>query len=100
MSVEILEERLEAALPQLRSLNAAVKFDLGADGSYVVDARAGQPSLSQDADGDADCTIRISGDNLIKLLNGKLDPMLAYTMGKIKVSGSMGIAMKLVSALG
>ena len=100
MSGENLEERLEAALPQLRSLSAIVKFDLGSDGSYLVDARAAQPILTQDAESDADCTIRISGDNLVKLLNGKLDPMLAYTMGKIKVSGSMGIAMKLVSALG
>jgi putative sterol carrier protein len=28
-----------------------------------------------------------------------MDPMLGYAMGKIKVSGSLGIAMKMVNAI-
>ena len=96
-----LADRLTDALPMLSALKAVVKFDLGGDGLWLVNARDGQPSLSRDdGDADADCTIKISSENLVKLLDGKLDPMLAYTLGRIKVSGSMGVAMKLVSALG
>ncbi|MTJ79413.1 MAG: SCP2 sterol-binding domain-containing protein [Telmatospirillum sp.] len=99
MSGESIEERLKTALPQLSNLSAVVKFDLGGDGHWLVDARKPQPTLAEE-DGDADCTIVISTQNLEKLLDGKMDPMLAYTLGKIKVRGSMGVAMKLVSALG
>lgn len=96
-----VEDRLRDALPKLSRLGAVVRFDLGNDGLWLVDASAGNPTLGED-DGDADaaCTIKITGENLIKLMDGKLDPMLGYTLGKIKVSGSMGVAMKLVGAIG
>jgi putative sterol carrier protein len=101
MSTDDLEERLLAALPRLQKLNAAVKFDLGDDGSWCVDTRTTPLALhAADGETDADCTIKISAENLGKLIDGKLDPMLAYGLGKIKVSGSMGVAMKLVAALG
>lgn len=102
MSSDDIEERLNDALSQLKNLSAIVRFDLDGDGLWVVDARQrGAAHLSRD-DGalDADCTILISAGNLAKLLDGNLDPMLAYTMGKIKVKGSMSVAMKLVSAIG
>lgn len=99
MLADDLRERLDAALPQLSKLSALVKFDLGTDGQWLVDARDGKPTLS-DVDGDADCTIQLTATNLGKLLDGSMDPMLAYGMGRIKVRGSMGVAMKLVSALG
>ncbi|HVI50718.1 MAG TPA: SCP2 sterol-binding domain-containing protein [Candidatus Sulfotelmatobacter sp.] len=104
MSLEDLHDRLDAALPQLASLSAVIKFDLGEDGSWLVDTRSSNPSLRQE-DGeesgeDADCTVIISSKNLVKLLDGSMDPMLAYGMGRIKVRGSMGLAMKLVTALG
>jgi putative sterol carrier protein len=96
-----MEDRLRDALPRLARLGAVVRFDLGGDGKWVVDARGASPLLNED-DGDADaaCTIKITADNLTKLMDGRLDPMLGYTLGKIKVSGSMGVAMKLVGAIG
>ena len=100
MTAEAIREQINAALPRLKGLQAVVSFDLGADGKWVVDARAGDPSLvSSDSAVVADSTITISYSNLIKMLDGKLDPMVAYGLGRIKVRGSKGIAMKLVTAL-
>ena len=100
MSSEDLKERLGAALPQLAGLGAIFKFDLGEDGRWLVDARQGGANLSQDeGEEDADCTLSLSAKTLGKLLDGSMDPMLAYGLGRIKVRGSMGLAMKLVSAL-
>lgn len=93
-----LEQRLQSSLPQLANLGAVVQFDLGNDGQWMVDARSA-PSLAVD-DVEPDCTVALSAENLLKLLDGRLDPMLAYTLGKIKVRGSMGVAMKLVAAIG
>jgi putative sterol carrier protein len=94
------EHRLREALPRLSRLGAVVRFDLGSEGSWVVDARSSAPVLERDGDDEeAACTIKISADNLVRLMDGSLDPMLGYTLGKIKVSGSKGVAMKLVSAI-
>ncbi len=96
----MLSTRLRAALARLSGLGEIVRFDLGDDGTYTIDARPPQPLLLTDSDEEAACTIRLSKENLDKLIEGQLDPMLAYTFGKIKVSGSLGVAMKLVNALG
>ena len=37
----------------------------------------------------------ISEDNLVKLLAGELKPTTALMLGKLKVSGDMGTALKL-----
>lgn len=97
---QTLTERLEGMLPALSRLGAMVRFDLGADGRPVLDARGGRATLTEDPSDEPDCTIKISRDNLLRLIDGKLDPMLGYTLGKIRVAGSMGVAMKLIGALG
>ncbi|MDK9695470.1 MAG: SCP2 sterol-binding domain-containing protein [Siculibacillus sp.] len=100
MVSDVLEARLESVLPALSRLGAVVKFDLGDDGASVLDARTAPAVLVAETDVPPDCTIKITQDNLLKLLDGKLDPMLGYTLGKIKVAGSLGVAMKLIGALG
>jgi putative sterol carrier protein len=97
---DALEARLESVLPALSRVGALVKFDLGDDGAVVLDARTAPAAVVEETDTPADCTIKITQDNLLKLLDGKLDPMLGYTLGKIKVAGSLGVAMKLIGALG
>jgi putative sterol carrier protein len=96
--VSDLKDQLEAAMPRLGGLGAIVAFDLGDDGKYVIDARGSVAKLAADG-ADPACTIKASGATMLKLLAGTLDPMLAYTLGKLKVSGSMGVAMKLASSL-
>ncbi|ABC22116.1 sterol-binding protein [Rhodospirillum rubrum F11] len=93
-----MTDRLTADIDRLDRLGAVVRFDLGADGQLIVDARTAPARLGDD-DLDADCTISLSANNLGKLLAGTLDPMLAFAMGRIRVSGSKGVAMKLVAAL-
>ena len=98
MSIENITDSLKSRAADFRSLNAAVRFQME-DGQVIrVDARESPVTVSTD-DGDADCTIRISSDNLKKLIEGRLNPMMAFTMGKLKVDGSMGLAMKLSQLL-
>ncbi|NIZ00611.1 SCP2 sterol-binding domain-containing protein [Thalassospira lucentensis] len=92
-------ETVKEKLPQLRGLNAVVAFDCGEDGQIVVDATGDEPEITDDDLSDADCVLKIKKANLEKLIAGKLDPMLAFTMGKLKIKGSMGVAAKLSSML-
>ncbi|HYD31954.1 MAG TPA: SCP2 sterol-binding domain-containing protein [Azospirillaceae bacterium] len=94
MTIAEIEQTMRARAPQFRPLNARVRFVFDREGSLLLDATRTPVSLSHE-DGEVACTIRISLENMGKLLTGKLDPMLAFTLGKLKVDGSKGIAMKL-----
>ena len=81
--------RLQKGLDK-RPLEDSLKFDCGTDGCVTLSG--GQAML---ADNPAACTIGISTANLEKLIAGKLNPMTAFAMGKLKVSGDMSVALKL-----
>jgi putative sterol carrier protein len=98
MSLETATDQIRAQLPQLAALGYKVKFAIDDEGVILVDATQTPPMLSND-DGEADCTIRLSEDRLAQLIDGRLSPTLAYTLGQIKVEGSLGVAMKLASLL-
>lgn len=86
-------ERMQQELEN-KAFDGSLKFDCGDDGVVVLaDGTAGHE------DRVTDCTIRISQDNLVKLLTGKLNPMTGVMMGKLKVSGDMSVALKLGSLL-
>lgn len=94
MSLSDIAVRLQNGLDR-RPLENSLKFDCGADGALTLDG--GTAVL---ADQPADCTIGISVANLEKLISGKLNPMTAFAMGKLKVSGDMSVALKLGKLLG
>lgn len=98
MTIDDVEERVLSLLGSISNLGAVVKFDLKDEGVLRIDATRSPAALSRE-DGPADTSIRISSDNLLKLMDGNLDPMVAFAMGKIKVDGSKGLAMKLTSLL-
>lgn len=98
MSSESITQDLQNRLSDFAGLNACVRFDMGADGTIAVDAKNGAPCIADDSM-EADCTIRVSVENMEKLMAGTLNPMLAYTLGKLKIDGSMGIAMKVAARL-
>jgi putative sterol carrier protein len=99
MSIEALTEEIRKRAGQSPKLGYRLKFVLAEGGVILWDGTDVPPAIDN-ADGDADTTIRITSDNLEKLMNGGLDPTLAYMTGKLKVEGSLGVAMKLVSMLG
>ena len=98
MSLATATDQIRAQLPQLAALGYKVKFAINDTGVVFVDASQTPPTLSND-DHEADCTIRLSEDRLTQLIAGRLSPTLAYTLGQIKVEGSLGVAMKLASLL-
>lgn len=96
MELEELEEKFSTQLDKLSALDARVKFDMGDDGIILIDGTQSPATLSKEDD-EAECTVIINKSNLGKLIQGDLNPMMAFTLGKLKVQGSMGIAMKLSS---
>ncbi len=98
MTVEKISQKLESNLAAFTGLGYKVAFDLGEDGVLAIDATGSPPTLT-DATDDADCTIRISAEDLAGMIEGEVNPMMAYTLGKLKIDGSMGVAMKVAALL-
>jgi len=98
MSLESLTEQVQNQATQLATLGYKVKFDVEDEGPIIVDGTV-NPVTVNNADIETDCTISLSSDRLEQLISGDLSPTLAYTLGQIKVDGSLGVAMKLVSLL-
>ena len=98
MLLDDVTEKIAMKLSRGTPINARVKFDFGADGRIFVDTTESPPRISHD-DEDADTTLACSLDTFVKLMDGTQDPNIAFLMGKLKVQGSMGIAMKLNAML-
>lgn len=79
-------------------LEATLKFDFGDEGVIYLDG-ASSPNTVTNEDKDADCTMKISKENFLAMVNGDLDGTTAFMMGKLKIEGNMGVAMKLQSVL-
>ncbi|XP_025909803.1 non-specific lipid-transfer protein [Nothoprocta perdicaria] len=76
----------------------AFKIKDGPDGkeaTWIVDVKNGKGSVDVNSDKKADCTITMADADLLALMTGKMNPQTAFFQGKLKVSGNMGMAMKL-----
>ncbi|KAF6719713.1 Non-specific lipid-transfer protein [Oryzias melastigma] len=67
----------------------------GKEATWVVDVKNGRGSVLKESGEKADCILTVSDHDLLDLMSGKLNPQTAFIKGKLKVSGNMGMAMKL-----
>lgn len=97
----ILPEKL-AGNEKARATNALYVFDLSGDngGTWTVDLRKDEDQVSEGSTDDADCTINMTADNFSKLWDGELAATKAYMLGKLKIKGDMGLALKLQTFIG
>ncbi len=91
MTIDDIAEKL---IKRLAGFNHTLKLDFEDDGILFVDATQNPPMITND-DNDAEVTLRTSLETFGKIVDGTQDPNLAFMMGKLKVSGSMGLALKL-----
>lgn len=100
MTIDEIVGEMQKQADKLKELNHTVLFDLGDDGKVLLDATGGDVKVTANPDSDdAETTLALSTENLLKLMEGDLNPMVAFTMGRLKVFGSKGIALKLSSLL-
>ncbi len=91
-----------AADPKLPAkVNAVFQFNLAGDqgGSWVVDMK-GAGEVRAGSAANADCTIAMSEADFVALALGNLNPMAAFSSGKLKITGNPMIAMKLQGLFG
>ena len=97
MSLSLFTERVKAVVGEDSKLNATVKFSFD-EGAVFVDAKQ-VPNVVTNDDIEADCVAILTLENANKLLDGELNAMNAFMMGKLKIKGDMGVAMKVVQII-
>lgn len=97
MDVSTLLSTLNEKAQAVDAIGATLKMVID-DNSIYIDGTGDANVVSMD-DKDADCTISTSLETLMGMQSGDTNPMMAVMSGKVKISGDMGLAMKLQSLL-
>lgn len=69
------------------------------NGIFYVEIKDGRVNVEPYEYYDRNAVLIMNGTNLIKLINGKLDPVIAFTTGKLKVEGDINAALELTKFL-
>jgi putative sterol carrier protein len=95
-----MSEMIDAAVKALSAkmsggFDGVAKFVIPGEGAIMMDmdgVRAG--------DEPADVTLTADADVFRAILDGDINPTMAFMQGKLAVDGNMGLAMKLGTVLG
>ena len=68
-------------------------------GVFYVEVKDGKISVEPYEYYDRQCAITMSLTDYNKMLDGKLDPVVAFTTGKLKIEGDIGKAVEFSKAL-
>ena len=98
MNLEAVLEQFNKQAGNTDPIGGTIKFVLDEQAIYIDGS--GDSNVVSAEDKDADCTISTSVETLQKLQAGELNPMMAVMGGKVKISGDMGLAMKMQNLIG
>lgn len=78
-------------------LQATYAFDLSGEGGGAWTARVADGALAVEPGlaADADVTVSASAEDWMAIVEGRMDPQLAYLTKKLRVSGNLQLALRL-----
>lgn len=76
--------------------NIAVQINITGEGegAFYIALKNGVVSVEPYEYYDRDCLFTVSGKDFLKICEGKLSPVKAFTIGKLKISGSIEKALE------
>ncbi|NKQ37787.1 MAG: SCP2 sterol-binding domain-containing protein [Chloroflexi bacterium] len=95
-----MPDKLDAS--KAGDINMAVVFSLSGDngGDWTVKVADGKASVDDGAAEGANATVKMDAGDYADMMSGKLNPMMAFMSGKVKVDGDLNSVMKLQSLFG
>lgn len=94
---EKVPQLIQSRAAKLKSIDAIYEFQIsGADGGlWYLDLKSDPIGFGEGTHPDTDCTVVMKDKHFVKLINGEMNPKLAFLTGKLKVTGNMALALKL-----
>ena len=89
--------KLNATADSVKTVNAVYQFEIDGDngGTWTVDLTKDSDFVSEGEADSPDCTVQMKESDFVAMWNGSLPGAQAFMMGKLKIKGDMGLAMKL-----
>ena len=83
-------------------LSMTVGFDLAGDegGQWHVVVDNGECAVNEGSADSPNAVIKMSDSDYVDMMTGKLNPMMAFMSGKVKVEGDLNSVMKFQSIFG
>jgi len=80
-------------------LDVVIQFDLSGDGGGVWHAAisGGDCTVGEGGHPAPTMTVSMSAADYVELTSGRLDGMMAFMSGQLRISGDMGLAMQMQS---
>lgn len=69
----------------------------GKTGYWVINAKTGRGKVTYNGTEKPDVTFIVNDADVVELVSGELPPQRAFFMGRIRIQGDMGFAMKLMN---
>lgn len=97
-----LPKQIEADADKAASIGAVYQFNITGEeaGTWTADFTADENWVTEGASDSAQCTVIVASSDFLDMIDGKLPGPQAFMMGKLKIEGDMGLAMKLGNVLG
>jgi predicted lipid carrier protein YhbT len=97
-----MPDRLKSKPDLVTKINAVYQFNISgaAGGQWAVDCATPGGAVTEGPSQSARCTVNCTDADFLSIVNGKLNPQMAFMMGKLKIQGDMGLALKLAQLLG
>ncbi len=96
-----MPEKLRTKPDVVSKINAVYRFDISGPGggTWTVDCTQPGGLITQGQGNAAKCMVACAEQDFLNIVNGKLNPQMAFMMGKLKIQGDMGLALKLQQIL-
>jgi ubiquinone biosynthesis protein UbiJ len=96
-----MPEKLRGKPDVVAKINAVYQFNISgpSGGQWSVDCTQPGGLVAAGTAANARCTVQATDADFLNIVNGKLNPQMAFMSGKLRIQGDMALAMKLQQIL-